>query len=51
MPVPGVRLAAARTGIKEASRDDLALAVFDEGNSDRGRVYAVRLHCTAGGSC
>jgi glutamate N-acetyltransferase/amino-acid N-acetyltransferase len=30
-PVPGVRLAAVRTGIKDASRDDLALAVFDEG--------------------
>ena len=31
MPVPGVRLAAVRTGIKNAPRDDLALAVFDEG--------------------
>lgn len=30
-PVPGVRLAAVRTGIKDAPRDDLALAVFDEG--------------------
>ena len=29
-PVPGVRLAAVRTGIKDAPRDDLALAVFDE---------------------
>ena len=38
MPVPGVRLAAARTGIKEASRDDLALAVFDEGTVIAG-VY------------
>ena len=38
MPVPGVRLAATRTGIKEASRDDLALAVFDEGTVIAG-VY------------
>lgn len=38
MPVPGVRLAATRTGIKEASRNDLALAVFDEGTVIAG-VY------------
>jgi glutamate N-acetyltransferase/amino-acid N-acetyltransferase len=37
-PVPGVRLAAVRTGIKDASRDDLALAVFDEGTVIAG-VY------------
>ena len=37
-PVPGVRLAAARTGIKDAPRDDLALAVFDEGTVIAG-VY------------
>ena len=37
-PVPGVRLAAARTGIKNAPRDDLALAVFDEGTVIAG-VY------------
>ena len=38
MPVPGVRLAAVRTGIKNAPRDDLALAVFDEGTVIAG-VY------------
>ena len=38
MPVPGVRLAATRTGIKDAPRDDLALAVFDEGTVIAG-VY------------
>ena len=37
-PVPGVRLAAVRTGIKDAPRDDLALAVFDEGTVIAG-VY------------
>ena len=37
-PVPGVRLAAVRTGIKDAPRDDLALAVFDEGTAIAG-VY------------
>ena len=38
MPVPGVRLAATRTGIKDAPRDDLAVAVFDEGTVIAG-VY------------
>ena len=38
MPVPGVRLAAIRTGIKDAPRDDLALALFDEGTVIAG-VY------------
>jgi len=38
IPVPGVRLAAIRTGIKDAPRDDLALAVFDEGTVISG-VY------------
>ena len=38
MPVPGVRLAAIRTGIKDAPRDDLALALFDEGTMIAG-VY------------
>jgi glutamate N-acetyltransferase/amino-acid N-acetyltransferase len=37
-PVPGVRLAAVRTGIKDTPRDDLALAVFDEGTVIAG-VY------------
>ena len=37
-PVPGVRLAAVRTGIKDAPRDDLALAGFDEGTVIAG-VY------------
>ena len=37
-PVPGVRLAAVRTGIKDTLRDDLALAVFDEGTVIAG-VY------------
>ena len=37
-PVPGVRLAAVRTGIKDAPRDDLGLAVFDEGTVIAG-VY------------
>ena len=37
-PVPGVRLATVRTGIKNAPRDDLALAVFDEGTVIAG-VY------------
>ena len=38
MPVPGVRWAAIRTGIKDAPRDDLALALFDEGTVIAG-VY------------
>ena len=38
IPVPGLRLAAIRTGIKDAPRDDLALALFDAGTVIAG-VY------------